>query len=220
MEQKLIDLFESRKKDYGKVVLDLACGARKAGDEKIGIDAVYFTGVDYIMDLQVYPWPIDSGSVDELYSSHYVEHIKHDNVALDLVEIANRSNSWDEFKQGLNAESFLQPKDGFVKFMEEAYRILKPGGKFKVIVPYYANRRAFQDPTHVRFMAETSFGYLNKQWRQFANIPQYDINCDFDMENYYQISNELTLKSEIVRKDMLEHDLNVIDDLIVDMVKR
>lgn len=47
-----------------------------------------------------------------------------------------------------------------ISFMEELYRACAPGAKVYIKTPYYASRKAFVDPTHVRFMTEESFEYF------------------------------------------------------------
>lgn len=44
--------------------------------------------------------------------------------------------------------------------MEEVYRILKPGGRLVIDVPYFRSSGAFQDPTHVRFFTGATMGYF------------------------------------------------------------
>lgn len=46
--------------------------------------------------------------------------------------------------------------------MNEAYRVLAPGGFFLIRVPSTDGRGAFQDPTHVSFWNENSFWYYTK----------------------------------------------------------
>lgn len=61
--------------------IDIGCGNRKydgpKGDEKYwkGIDIISFPTVDYIIDIGKDRWPFDDGSVEEAYSSHFVEHL-------------------------------------------------------------------------------------------------------------------------------------------------
>jgi hypothetical protein len=43
--------------------------------------------------------------------------------------------------------------------MEEAYRCLKPGGTFEIMVPSTDGRGAFQDPTHKTWWNMNSFSY-------------------------------------------------------------
>ena len=191
--------------------VDLACGNNKKGEDWIGIDIVQTPSVDIVHDLNIYPWPIETESVDEVYCSHYIEHIPHDNIK----SILNKSNSFEEFKELLN-----KSKDGFIEFFNELYRILKPNAKVNLLAPYYSSMRAFGDPTHTRYIGDWSFFYLNKEWRENNKLDHYGIECNFDVKYSYYINNELTLKSEEVRNKAFLHDLNVIDDIIVELVKK
>lgn len=47
--------------------------------------------------------------------------------------------------------------------MNEAHRVLAPGGFFFILVPSTDGRGAFQDPTHVSFWNSNSFWYYTKQ---------------------------------------------------------
>lgn len=56
------------------IKLDIGCGTRKQ-QGFIGIDAIAFEGVDMVMDVRTTPWPFEDNSVDEIYTSHFVEHL-------------------------------------------------------------------------------------------------------------------------------------------------
>lgn len=199
--------------------IDLACGDNKR-EGFAGIDIVKTSSTDYVLDLQKYPWPIEDESVEEINCSHYIEHIKHDNVALDLQEVLSKSSTFEEFKKNVKSIDFTAPKDGFIKFINEVYRILKPGGKVYIVAPYYTSMRAYGDPTHVRFIGDSTFWYLNKKWIEDNHLEHYDLNCDFDVKISYYITNELTLKSEEIRNKAFLHDWNTIDDIIVELTKK
>lgn len=53
--------------------LDLGCGPRKR-EGFHGVDAMAFEGVDTVLDLRQ-TWPWADASVDEVSSSHFVEHL-------------------------------------------------------------------------------------------------------------------------------------------------
>jgi len=199
--------------------LDLACGGNKR-EGYTGIDIADIKGVDHIVDLQVYPWPIESESAEEVNCSHYIEHIKHDNVALDLKQVLDKSNSFEEFKENINNQEFLAPQDGFIQFINEVYRILKPGGKVYLVAPYWSSHRSVGDPTHVRPIADSTFWYVDKPWMTENNLEHYGIKCDFEVKLTYYINNEMTLKSEQVRTRAFMHDLNAIEDIIIELTKR
>ena len=67
-----------------------------------------------------------------------------------------------------------------MKFFNECYRILKPGGKMRHLHPYYKSVRAVQDPTHKwPPISENSYFYWDKEWREMNKLDHYPINCDF-----------------------------------------
>ena len=54
--------------------LDIGCGQRKQ-EGHIGIDICACEGVDHVMDVTKTPWPIDDDVVDNIYTSHFFEHL-------------------------------------------------------------------------------------------------------------------------------------------------
>jgi SAM-dependent methyltransferase len=53
---------------------DIGCGKNKA-EGFIGIDAIKFDNVDIVHDVRVIPWPAEDNSIDEVHSSHFLEHL-------------------------------------------------------------------------------------------------------------------------------------------------
>jgi len=115
---------------------------------------------------------------------------------LGLVDLGGRFNSWDKFTsvdlQDADIISDLDKKWPFsdnsvgvirashifehlkdpVHTMNEAYRVLAPGGWLFIDVPSTDGRGAFQDPTHVSFWNENSFWYYtNKFYSKY--IPSF-----------------------------------------------
>ena len=124
--------------------LNLGCGkVPKAGF--INVDRLCLPGVDQQVDLFQFPWPWGDNSVDEIYASHLIEHIPHQVEGSQL--------------------------DGFFAFFAECWRILKPGAEITLIAPYGFSVGAMQDPTHTRFIVESTFSYL----------AQVD-DCNFDYQ--------------------------------------
>ena len=173
--------------------VDLACGDNKR-EGYIGVDIVETSSTDVVHNLNVYPWPFEDGSVDEIFCSHYIEHIPHD---------VNNSDN----------------RDGLIQFMDELYRILKPEGKIEIVAPYYKNERAFGDPTHRRYIGDLSFLYWNKEWRDTNKLSHYGILCDFDIKLSYMIDNDLTLKAQELRNEAIKKEWNAVQDIMVEMTK-
>lgn len=56
----------------------------------------------------------------------------------------------------------INPAGGtFLKFMDECWRVLKPGGEFLISCPYATSPGMFRDPTHCNFVNEETFSYLD-----------------------------------------------------------
>lgn len=64
--------------------------------------------------------------------------------------------------------------------MNEAWRVLKPGGQLNIDVPTTDGRAAWQDPGHVSFWNRNSFWYYevgNAHWERFRKL--YGIKAAF-----------------------------------------
>lgn len=54
--------------------IDLGCGAKKT-EGYVGVDMVPAAGVDHVVDLMSERLPFEDDSVDEVFSSHFLEHV-------------------------------------------------------------------------------------------------------------------------------------------------
>jgi SAM-dependent methyltransferase len=50
---------------------------------------------------------------------------------------------------------------GFIKFMDECWRILKPDGQFRISTPYGGSTRYLADPTHINPVVPHTFHYFD-----------------------------------------------------------
>lgn len=81
----------------------------------------------------------------------------------------------DETFTLLSASHFLEHitrENGvFIDVMNEAWRILKPGGQFRIAVPYGGNTLYNADPTHVNPIVPQTFHYFDP----FAQMQTYHV---------------------------------------------
>jgi predicted SAM-dependent methyltransferase len=54
--------------------LNIGCGKSKI-EGFSGVDRIAFEGVDVVLDVRQTPWPWDDDSVEEVFSSHFLEHL-------------------------------------------------------------------------------------------------------------------------------------------------
>lgn len=183
--------------------LDFGCG-KTPKEGFLGVD-FYEPTAKYCVDLFSFPLPWTDNSVTEIHASHFLEHIP----AREVEERDMRSRSSNPAPIG---------KDFLCAFMDECYRILKPGGAMTVIVPSGRSDRAFQDPTHRRFFVESSFAYFSKAWRDANGLGHYLCSCDFGTEVFPSIPNELSVLHPEAQARRFREGWNTTVDLHARMV--
>lgn len=160
--------------------LNLACGRRKL-DGWVNVDISLMVNPDFVYDLTQVPFPWEDNSIDEIYCSHFVEHV-----------------------------------GDVIPFMDEAHRILKPGGIFRVRCPYYTSIRAWQDPTHKRPISEGFFYYFSAKMRKSMMVEHYGIKSDFDIQDIaYHFPEHMKDMPNDERDFMRCHAWNTVADIEV-----
>ena len=189
-----------------RLKLDLACG-QKALEGCTGVD-LHAEGMERV-DLMCFPWPWADGSVLEAHCSHFVEH-------LPMVYVATA--------RGRVPGVSVMPQPGYVDlflaFFNELHRILTPGGRAKIVVPSCQSTRAFQDPTHRRFLTAASFAYLSKGWREQNGLEHYlGATCEFNVDAVPSFDVAEGVRSPEVQARRLAELWNVQVDWHVTLVK-
>ena len=90
-----------------------------------------------------------------------------------------------------------------IKFANELYRILVPGGQCSIIVPHWCSNRAYGDPTHQwPPVSEMWLCYLNQKWRD-EQAPHTDAkhwkdgySCNFDWTYGYGMRADLIVRNQ------------------------
>lgn len=177
------------------VKIDFGCGQNCT----VGPDGVKYTGVDFVK----------CDGVDVVHDLTKFPYPFKDESVDEIVS--------NHFVEHLTGEDFM-------KFMDECYRILKPGGKMNLTHPYCFSARAFQDPTHKTFIPSERYLYFDKNWRKTNKLDHYPIKSDYEFQIYVSYHTD---KGEnwVVRNDQfrtfgMSHYVNVVADLIVNLTKR
>lgn len=187
-------------KSSAAVKLDLGGGQNvREGFECVDLRA---PNPKHRVDLFKFPWPFESNSVDEAHSSHFIEHIPAREIAEGDI---HRSSSAAERLQFIGQDMLLA-------FFDELYRILKPEATALIIWPALKSSRAFQDPTHRRFLPAEVMGYLSKEWRDANKLDHYKVRCNFASNVVHTMDGALAAFSQEVQMRKFQEAWNVMFD--------
>lgn len=123
-----------------------------------------------------------------------------DSIAFDGVDVVldigkDRWPWGDDSVEELHAShvvEHLKPAER-IHLVNEAYRVLKPGGKMTIIVPHWCASRAYGDLTHQwPPVVEFWFYYLNAEWRATNAPHNRDYKCDFSSTWGYSLHPSMT----------------------------
>lgn len=104
--------------------------------------------INVIHNLDKFPYPFKNNEFDEIIAEHILEHLE---------------NLWWKKHGGKNA-------------MDEMHRILKPGGKLKVLAPHPSVAWNYAHPTHKRYFPTNSFSQTTKEGQDKYSKQEYKIN--------------------------------------------
>jgi len=157
--------------------LDLACGQNKQVGF-LGMDVLPYPGVDIVHNATVFPWPLPDQSINMIVASHFLEHVQKTGVdprlsgLIDLM-IAKKMITK---KEAMNSFGEHHVFSNFIGLMNEAWRVLRPEGRFAFVVPYYKSPGFAQDPTHTSMINEATMMYFDPEheshlWNFYKPLP-------------------------------------------------
>lgn len=140
--------------------------------------------------------------------------------------VADLSQKWpweDNSVEEAHASHFVEHLDAKARihFVNELYRVLKPGAKCTIIVPHWCASRAYGDLTHQwPPVTEFWFYYLSKVWRD-ANAPHNDFyECDFDATWGYNLHPALASRNQEYQMNAIAWSKEAAQDLIATLTKK
>jgi len=155
----------------------------------INIDQIATENVDHVVALKTFPWPIEDGVVDFVFSAFYFHRL-------------TREERW--------------------AFMNECYRILKPGAQVSLLMPHWSSMRAITDPwAQWPELCESSFMVYSKQWREQEKATDLPLVCDFGSSYGYgtTLDQDIAVRNDEFQMQAKKHWLNANLDLSVTLTK-
>lgn len=112
-----------------------------------------------------------------------------------------------------------------IHFLNELYRVLKPGAKCTLIAPHWSSCRAYGDPTHKwPAIAEFAFFYWKKEWRM-ANAPHTDaaylkggFTCNFDVTWGFSLEPGVAMRNQEYQQMAMTYYKEACQDVIATLI--
>lgn len=189
--------------------LDLGCGKSKLGPDWTGVDARPFEGVDVVANL-----------------AERIERVRYDDCGNRIgPEFGHGFKPWpwadcsvDEARSAHFIEH-LGPEER-IHFVNELYRVLKPGARAEILCPNWATCRAYGDLTHAWPPVSVFwFQYLNKEWRD-REAPANDFyRCNFSYGGGFVLRPELVSRNDSYKQHASENYIESTPELISTLTK-
>lgn len=129
------NIVQDMEDDLNKPSIKINLGAGEDQFEGfINVDLVDLPGIDVVHNLMEFPYPFETSSADEIRAVDLVEHLDH----------------YTDDK-----------RPTIIAFIEECYRILRPGGVLYMQTPGWKAEFLWIDPTHVRGFDIQSFDFFD-----------------------------------------------------------
>ena len=176
--------------------LDIGCGGLKRAGY-VGMDARALPGVDIVHNFEKFPWPVADGSLTDLYASHVLEHVSPASTDPRLAGLIKLLRDKKAVSDAEIRAYVGEPETFgvFLRFMDEAWRVLQDAGRFEFVVPYAGSTGFFQDPTHVNPLNRNTLAYFDpthpaglwgiyqpKPWKIISVIADPTENLDVVLE--------------------------------------
>lgn len=156
------------------------------GKDWVNVDLLDLPGIDVVHNLMNFPYPFEDESADEIKAKDLIEHLDH-YVPKVMVGPMNRPRN-DFYKPNRVGQPTI------IAFIEEAHRILKPGGTLWIQTPRFDAEFLWIDPTHVRGFHERSFDF-------------FDPDTDFGKSTGFYSQAKFKVKSEVTENKNLIFEL-------------
>jgi hypothetical protein len=107
-----------------------------------------------------------------------------------------------------------------IRFMEEAWRVLRPGGTLEVTAPHARSDAASAPDAAWPPLVESSFLYFDAEARRDMGVPHYGIRCDFELEVGLELAPEWQARSAAEQQHAAKHLHGAIASMTAFLTRR
>lgn len=143
---------------------------------------------------------------------------------VDIVADLRQKWPWDnDSVDEVHCSHFLEHLERMERchFLNELYRVLKPGAKATIITPHWASCRAYGDPTHKwPPVSEFLWYYVSRDWR-LANVPHTDakhLPGGFDCNFHAQWAPCIDAVTQTKNQEYQQHAIAYFKEAILDLM--
>ena len=163
----------------------------------INMDYRTMPGVDIVWDITKFPWPIEDETFDVMTASHVVEHLNPMPVDPRITGLAQllldkKIVSQKDLDKYVGE---IAPGPIFMRFMDEAWRVLKVGGELLLSGPYAGSPGFYQDPSHINACNEVTWDYFDPKgvqsngllWSIYKSKPFHVKLNTWHMQGFFEV---------------------------------
>lgn len=173
-----------------KVRLDIGCGKNKRKEDNngkpadyIGVDMSADCGADIVHDVRITPWPWEDNSIDEIHTSHFLEHLTGEerivffNEAYRVLKLDGKMNC---ITPAPFTHRYMQdPTHKFPCVVQEFYDYLHAPSRKVMQIDHYPIHCNFEWVGH--FMEDERAGLLGRNDEYRSDRARYSINTMLDL---------------------------------------
>lgn len=203
--------------------LDLGCGKNKINAEFTGVDNIAFDGVDVVLDLCARG--SNYSEIEYVEKNGKKRKAKGNELAGVTMPGPAPFKKWpwaDNSVDEVHCSHFVEHLNGDerIHFVNELYRVLKPGCKATIIVPHWASCRAYGDLTHKwPPVSEFWFYYLSKEWRDVNAPHNSGYDCNFTCTWGFSLHPNLSVKNQEYQNYALSNYKEAAQDIVATFLK-
>ena len=126
----------------------------------------------------------------------------------------------DESVDEIVGDYVIEKVPDLVAFIDECYRLLRPGAKATLTAYHFANTLAWTSPLVRRGISETSLNFASKDWREASKFSDCFVKANFEVNGSFAVDQESQNRSDEAKSFWVKRYLNVAHQVIFTLTKK